>query len=463
MHKILLLFTAALYIANAQPPPIGGDFPGDIDDNDGDDPLSGDQILQNLVDIFTEIIQVDEVGFRGGNPPDMSPNDFPPGEPIDGPIGGITSPSGYNASLTLPNTLLNRWFPNGLPASPLDGRIQGTIIIDIVGTGIDTTHDEFSEINGEGNPNNRFLSPILVTTNANFSPIELEIPTNIDLYGHETGMMGCISGKNTGILSYFGTAHQMFYRSAVCYNLPPNGYPAESPVTFGSNCVFALTAILGRHRERLINTPYLRNHGAVLCFPHSVTTADTRFGEIDTFLNKLWQIGVITSISAGNHDQQANRSSPAGAGERIFFTTEEGAFNHTLNWPPEFSGAGYLLNEDVQISPCFSLIPDQPAPRNYHLVSGAHSLAETQTPWFVAPGHGTCWNVQNPSESPIECLKGVDIFTLGENINHPTSRIVPNNGSDPFDINTPESFDREHLYETKSGTSPPLWPLRSYT
>ena len=94
-------------------------------------------------------------------------------------------------------------------------------------------------------------------------------PADVDFHNHETRLAGCIGGTTTGLLTALGTTDGALYRSVLCYD-PPSSLLPTVPTTYATDCIAALAEVIATHEGRLAE-PYLKNHGAVICFSHSVS------------------------------------------------------------------------------------------------------------------------------------------------------------------------------------------------
>lgn len=330
------------------------------------------------------------------------------------------------------NAALDHLVPGRPVTAPPAGPIQGDIIVDIVGTGIDQSHPDLAGL--------LFEAPLSVmpASGGGF------LPGDLDYHNHETRIAGCFAGSNTGLLTALGTRSNLNIRSVLCYGKPPD-LSATVPTTFTSDCIAAIAEILLAHEDRL-NTPYLRNHGAVMCFSHSVEVPNTRVGDLDALFDLAWERGIITSISAGNFVGTAAASSPGGAGEWVVFD-DGGGLAGQRYWPP--LGAPSF---DLPGSVGFENTGDG---ADYHLKTGAHDNATDPAPWKLSEAIGSALNTPNPEGLGPAMNSGVDLFAPGENIPVPATRLRPNPGGDhvgPITVDG-STYYLKQGYQTGTGTS----------
>lgn len=347
-----------------------------------------------------------------------------PNEGSGDDVGGTFDPTPPTA-----NPALDSLVPGRPVTAPPHGPIQGEVIVDIVGTGIDQSHPDLTDL--------VFETPLSVmfASGAGF------LPGDIDYHNHETRLAGCIAGLNTGLLTSLGTRTGAKYRSVLCYDKPLLLTPAV-PTTFTSDCIAALGEILLAHEDRLA-TPYLKNHAAVMCFSHSVEVPNTRVGDLDALFDLAWERGIVTSISAGNFIGTAAASSPAGAGEWVLFD-DGGGLAGRRYWPP-FGAATFALPGSVGF--------DNVSPgSDYHLKTGAHNNTPSPAPWTSSASIGSALNTANPGGFGPPMNAGVDLFAPGEGIKVPATRLHPSSGLGPIVVDDSTYYLRQG-YQSGNGTS----------
>ena len=351
--------------------------------------------------------------------PLVTPNEGS-GDPLDDPI--LPTPASSNPAL-------DSLVPGRPVAAPPSGPIEGPVIVDIIGTGIDQSHPDLSGLS--------FEPPLSVI----YSLGGGFLPGDFDYHNHETRLAGCIAGTTTGLLTALGTRTGASYRSVLCYDKPAAFAPSV-PATYASDCIAALAEVIFAHEARLA-TPYLHNHAAVLCFSHSVESPHTRVGDLDALFDLAWERGIVTSISAGNRIEAAASSSPAGAGEWIAFD-KSGDIVTKRYWPP-LGAPSYDLPGTVG----FETSGDG---AEYHLKSGAHDNTAFPSNWVLGGGIGSALNTSNPIGFGPAMNGGVDVFAPGDNIKVPATRLDPTTGAGPITVDGTTYFLKQG-YQTGAGTS----------
>lgn len=327
------------------------------------------------------------------------------------------------------NPALDDLVPGRPVGSPPAGPIEGPVIVDIIGTGIDQTHPDLAGLTFEP------ALSVMFGFGGGF------LPGEFDYHNHETRLAGCIAGTNTGLLTALGTRTGASYRSVLCYDKPTSFAPSV-PTTFVTDCIAALAEVIFAHEARLA-TPYLHNHAAVLCFSHSVESPNTRVGDLDSLFDLAWERGIVTSISAGNRIDAAAASSPSGAGEWIAFDNG-GSIETKRYWPP-LGAPTYSLPGTVG----FETTGDG---AEYHLKSGAHDNTAFPSAWVLGGGIGSGLNTSNPAGFGPPMNGGVDVFAPGDNIKVPATRIDPSTGAGPVMIDG-TTYYKNQGYQTGAGTS----------
>lgn len=356
--------------------------------------------------------------FRFVPDPLMQPNEGSGDDPAD-PISPTPSSS---------NPALDSLVPGRPIAAPPSGPIEGKVIVDILGTGIDQSHPDLAGL--------VFETPLSVMfAGGGF------LPADVDYHNHETRLAGCIAGTHTGLLTALGTRTGASYRSVLFYDKPA-GFGPMVPATYVSDAIAALSEVIFAHETRLA-TPYLRNHAAVLCFSHSVEIPGTRVGDLDSLFDLAWERGIVTSISAGNHGGTAAASSPAGAGEWVAFD-KSGDVVTKRYWPP-LGAPSYDLPGTVGFE-------TTGAGSDYHLKSGAHDNTVSPGAWISGGGTGTALNTPNPFGYGPAMNQGVDLFSPGDDIKVPATRLDPTTGSGPIVVDG-STYYLEQGYQTGAGTS----------
>lgn len=327
------------------------------------------------------------------------------------------------------NLVLDALVPGRPITAPPTAHLPGNVLVNIIGTGVDYTHPEFSALT--------FEAPLSVM----FSSGGGFLPGDIDYHNHETRLTGCIAGLNTGLMTALGTSGQARFRSVLCYDKPASPGPAV-PTTYASDCIAAMAELISSHEARLAE-PYLHNHAAVLCFSHSVEAINTRVGDLDSLFDLAWERGIVTSISAGNYYGTAAASSPAGAGEWVAYSNG-GSIVTKRYWPP-LGYPGYNL-------PLTFGFENTGAGSEYHLKSGAHDNAAAPGPWFDSGTLGTGLNTPNPVGFGPAMNSGVDLFAPGVDIQVPATRLDPSTGIGPITVDDATYF-LEQGYQSGNGTS----------
>jgi hypothetical protein len=313
-----------------------------------------------------------------------------------------------------------------ITAPPID-HLPGNVLVDIIGTGVDYSHPDFSDLTFDP------ALSVMFSLGGGF------LPGDIDYHNHETRMTGCIAGLHTGLLTALGTAEDARFRSVLCYDKPSSLGPAV-PTTYASDCIAAMAELISAHEARL-SEPYLHNHAAVLCFSHSVEAINTRVGDLDSLFDLAWERGIVTSISAGNHYGTAAASSPAGAGEWVAFNNGGGVTSKRY-WPP-LGYPSYALPGAFG----FDTTGDG---AEYHLKSGAHD--NTLSPWFDSGTLGTGLNTPNPVGYGPAMNGGVDLFAPGVAVPVPATRLDPTTGIGPIMVDD-DTYFLEQGYQAGNGTS----------
>ncbi len=310
---------------------------------------------------------------------------------------------------------------------PASGELTPRIIVDIMGTGIDQNHPAFSTLT--------FTSPL--------SSIFETVGTGVldgsfDYHDHETRILGCIAGANSGLLTRLGTENIARYRSVLFYDKPD----VNGPFAYVSDSIAAVSEILKAHDGRT-DEPYLKNHGAVVCFAHTMETQNTRVGELDIIMDELWNFGIFTSLSAGNNGDTAAATSPAGSGEWIAYEGPAGGTFNTRIWPP--SGSLIYRNYNLPANVGFY---QNFAGSEYHLKTGAYDCQNPADIWISSN-----INTINPNGLATGKNSGVDLFAPGENISFPSVNISnsPDDGI-PVTIDG-TSYGLTRGYRYGSGTS----------
>lgn len=329
----------------------------------------------------------------------------------------------------VPNAPLEFLVPQGAVTEPTLGPLLGKIIVDILGTGIDQDHPDLAEMS--------FLDGISVIPDSGSG----FLPSDFDYINHETKVAGCIGGETTGLLTQLGTASRASFRSALFYEKPNED---RVSVAYVSDAIAATITLIESHITRL-EQPYLKNHAATWCFSHSVATPSTRVGDLEQMLTLAWEIGIFTSLSAGNFATTAASISPAGTGEWITFDNGSGPVDVEF-WPP--TG---ITTYDL---PLTSIGFEVNRPRShFHLKSGGHDLKDPISIWFDAPGLGSNINTSNPPSFGPSMNNGVDLFAPAKNIPVPVSVITESStGSNVREIDG-TAYSIERGYTAADGTS----------
>jgi len=342
------------------------------------------------------------------------------GDSLSDPVDPLPSSS---------NPALDHLVPGRPLASPPTGPVNGKVIVDLVGTGVDQSHPDLAGL---------VFEPDL---SAMFAFSGGFLPGSIDYHNHETRLAGCVAGTHTGLLTALGTRSGSTYRSVLCYD-KPTGFGPAVPFTYVTDCMAALAEVIFAHESRLA-TPYLSNHAAVMCFSHSVESSHTRVGDLDSLFDLAWERGIVTSISAGNRIEAAAASSPAGAGEWVAFD-ESGSVVTMRYWPP-LGADSYALPDTVGFE-------TSGEGSDYHLKSGAHDNTISPSPWVLEGGIGSALNTANPIGFGPAMNAGVDVFSPGAGIKVPATRLDPATGSGPITVDG-STYYLEQGYQTGSGTS----------
>jgi hypothetical protein len=348
-------------------------------------------------------------------------------QPNEGSGDDLTDPISPTPASS--NPALDSLVPGRPIAAPPSGPITGKVIVEILGTGIDQSHPDLAGL--------VFETPLSVM----FAGSGGFLPADFDYHNHETRLAGCIAGTHTGLLTALGTRSGASYRSVLFYDKPA-GFGPSIPSTYVSDAIAALSEVIFAHETRLA-TPYLRNHAAVLCFSHSVEIPGTRVGDLDALFDLAWERGIVTSISAGNHGGTAAASSPAGAGEWVAFD-KSGDVVTNRYWPP-LGAPSYDLPGTVG----FETTGEG---SDYHLKSGAHDNTISPGAWTSGGGTGTALNTPNPSGYGPTMNQGVDLFSPGDNIKVPATRLDPTTGTGPIVVDG-STYYLEQGYQTGAGTS----------
>lgn len=359
-------------------------------------------------------------------------NAFAPNYVFDNdPVSTPSAAGGTGAVLcspVTPNDPLIDLVPSGPITTPTTSELTADIIVDIMGTGIDTSHADLSSMTFEPG-----LSVIPDSGVGYLNP-------NFDFNDHETRIAGCIGGTTSGLLTYLGTTGSAKFRSVLFYDKPYGG----TPIAYVSDALAAVIEVTDNHKIRLAD-PYLKNHGAVMCFSHSLESANTRVGDLEMLLDEAWELGIFTSISAGNSADTAAARSPAGTGEWV--TYDSGGIVNVRYWPP--SGIyTYSLPSAVPVG-----FKTTFAGYDYHLKTGGHDSAATPAVWYVGVGDGSNTNTANPSGLTPATNNGVDLFAPSTTVPVPATII-----SDPPAVATTVTEDTitygvERGYLSAAGTS----------
>ena len=365
------------------------------------------------------------------------PNNFllledPLCQPTEGsgdPHGAPLFPAPFSSNPALDNLVSPR------PVTePVTGHLSGSIVVDIIGTGIDQSHSDLGTMS--------FLPGISVMSPGIGEPL---YPAEVDFHNHETRLAGCIGGTTTGLLTALGTTAGASYRSVLCYD-PPLTLAPSVPTTYASDCIAAIAETIFAHEGRLAE-PYLKNHAAVMCFSHSVLIPGTRVGDLDAMFDLAWERGIVTSISGGNNHATAAAGSPAGAGEFMVFS---GGGDPTIEryWPPfGYPGMTYALPGTIGFD-------GDMEESKFHLKTGAHTNDSIPVIWTAGPGLGSNINTANPGGLGPTMNQGIDLFAAGADIRVPATRLEePPLGDDPDVIvdGTPYKFAQG--YQKGTGTS----------
>ncbi|MGJ8697864.1 MAG: S8 family serine peptidase [Verrucomicrobiaceae bacterium] len=331
------------------------------------------------------------------------------------------------------NPALDNLVPSRPVTSPPSGPLEGSLIIDIVGTGVDQAHPGFSGLT--------FETPISVMPDLGGGML----PGDVDFYNHESRLAGCIAGSSSGILTALGTRSGATYRSVLCYEKPEGGPGLAT--AFTSDCVAAIAEVVFEHDLRT-QGPYLKNHAAVMCYAHSVVPPSPgdgiRVGHLEATLDQAWERGIFTSISAGNRPVAAAASSPAGAGEWIVYDSGGGVVS-TRYWPPP-GPPSYLLPATVGFETTFT-------GSDYHVKSGAHDIAVSPAPWYVSASLGSALNLPNESGYGPTTNNGVDVFSPGAAVPVPATRLItPPVGGTTITVDG-TTYTVERGYQLGNGTS----------
>ena len=331
------------------------------------------------------------------------------------------------------NPALDNLVPARPITAPVMGHLSGSIVVDIIGTGVDYSHADLS-----GMP---FLTGLSVMSPEIGAPT---YPADVDFHNHETRLAGCIGGTTTGLLTALGTTSGASYRSVLCYDPPASLTPAV-PTTYATDCIAAIAEVIAAHEGRLAEA-YLKNHGAVLCFSHSVLVPNTRVGDLDAMFDLAWERGIVTSISGGNANSTAAANSPAGSGEFMVFPDGGGTITERY-WPPfGYPGATFDLPGSVGF--------DGDMPESvFHLKSGAHTNDPIPLLWTSTPSIGTNINTSNPGGLGPTKNNGIDLFAPGADIRVPATRLTPPTGGDPDIIVDGTPYDLSQGYQKGNGTS----------
>jgi len=332
------------------------------------------------------------------------------------------------------NPALDNLVPSRPITAPISGHLSGSIVVDVIGTGIDQSHDDLSSM--------VFLPGLSVMSPGIAAP---PYPAEVDYHNHETRLAGCIGGTTTGLLTALGTTSGASYRSVLCYDPPPVPIPSV-PTTYASDCIAAIAEVIFAHEGRLA-APYLKNHAAVMCFSHSVLVPGTRVGDLDAMFDLAWERGIVTSISGGNSRSIAAANSPAGTGEFMVFADGGGPAVERY-WPPfGYPGDTYVLPGTVGFD-------GDMAESKYHLKSGAHTNDPTPIIWDASLTIGSNFNAANPGGLGPAMNNGIDLFAAGFEIRVPATRLVPPDfGDDPNVVVDGIPYDFDQGYQLGSGTS----------
>ena len=398
---------------------------------DLDYPNQGLNALAATMDSITfTLLRIDLANTYG-------PNFILTPDPISGPTEGSgDDPLNPIAPTPFPvNLALDQLVPARPILSPPTGPLTGKIIVDVVGTGIDQAHPDFSGVT--------FETPLSVM----FDGSGGYLPADIDYHNHESRLAGCISGEDHGILSALGTMSSANLRSVLCYD-KPLGSPSLA-TTFTSDCIAAISEIAFEHELR-VNQPYLKNHAAIICYAHSVqpgvSGANVRVGSMDAAMDHAWSRGIFTAISAGNRPIASAASSPAGAGEWIAYEDGTGSIVTKRYWPT-FGALTFDLPGAVGFT-------DSDLGFDFHLKAGAHDAMPTPGLWTVHGTLGSSFNDSNPAGFGPPMNNGVDLFAPGQEVPVPATRIVtpPLSGLPTRKIDG-VTYSIERGYQEGNGTS----------
>lgn len=271
----------------------------------------------------------------------------------------------------------------------------GMVRVGVFGTGIDTDHPELNAVT--------FTTGISVVqdslTNQFLNP-------DIDYHDHETRLTTCLAGAQHGLLPKLGVTGGYQVQSILCY---PGPQPGQGPQAWSSDCIDAWSRFLIQHETRK-DQPYLKNHGAVALFAHSVSAPNVRVGDLERIIDDAWEAGVVTVLSAGNKAIDASVASPAGTGEWVFFD-QMGNVVSQQYWPPSGQTSYGLPGTKG-----FGIAPGSNPKDGQHLTVGAHNLGANTNLWTAGAGIGSNFNSTNPMGFGDPASSGVDLFAPGATI-----------------------------------------------
>ncbi len=366
----------------------------------------------------------------------------------DDGAGGTSHPLTLTTGPDSVQSSLDDLVPRRPLESVVSGVLSGDILVDVVGTGVDEGHPELGGLN--------FVHPSLsVVTTTSGGSLEI-VEGDFDFHNHETRLVGCMAGINTGLLTALGTRTNVKFRSGLCYEMPTS-FPSIEPVTTASLCVAGIQNVISAHKIRLLTTPYLRNHGAVLCFAHSVGVEKMRVRPLEAALDSAWENGIVTSISAGNLSAYASSMSPAGVGEWISYT-EDGVGKVTRLWPPDDTSlyTSYTVPSSAfYVNECLDEVAGEMVECEgvrFHIKSGTYDFGVPKMPWVASGGVGTSWNTLAAPEFGEPVVGAVDVFLPGVTVNVPATIVNVGSGPDSRVVGG-TSLVPTRGYQTVSGTS----------
>ena len=340
--------------------------------------------------------------------------------------GGQTNPPANNDALD------SYVLPPQVPHFPAPPSVAGKVRVNIVGTGIDQGHPDLLNVT--------FVSGLSRMLNPDFLSPDPFLDPSIDYHNHETALAACIAGQQTGLLPRLGQFTGLEFRSVLTYSLPQSGV---APRAFSSDSVIALNDLIADQKTRM-ETPYLKNHAAVICFAHSISEPGSRDGVLELMFDLAWQNNILTVLSAGNRSIDAAISSPAGIGELIVHNDGSGQQVTTRYWPPYGS-----FNAKLPTARGFLGSSPEGA---HHLKIGAFSSQNFSQPWTVSSTLGSNINVANTTALGDPTTNGVDLFTAGQNIIAACSQLSEEPRASDLLLNG-QHYSRTRNYQQVSGTS----------